>query len=74
MKITTIIGENGAMPQLCKGGSCPAAIIAEDGNAYVQGYVLAESENARLDAPVGEGFVRIPLATLKKIAAHVTAV
>jgi hypothetical protein len=72
MKITTIIGEHGRMPQLCKNSACPAAIVADDGNAYVQGYLLAASENAELTAPVGEGFVRIPLAVLKKIATQVT--
>jgi hypothetical protein len=71
MKIELIIGENGQQPQLCKGGGCPAAIVAADGNAYVQGYNLAETERANLDAPAGESFVRIPLATLKKIAAQV---
>jgi hypothetical protein len=71
MKIQKIIGENGAMPQLCKGGACPAAIIAADGNAYIQGYELAAVEKAALAAPQGEGFVRIPLATLKRIAAQV---
>jgi hypothetical protein len=72
MKIQKIIGENGPVQQLCKGGGCPAAIIAADGNAYVQGYDLAKAERANLDAPAGESFVRIPLATLKKIAARVT--
>ena len=72
MKIQKIIAENGPVQQLCKGGGCPAAIIAADGNAYVQGYDLAEAERENLDAPAGESFVRIPLATLKKIAAQVT--
>ena len=71
MTIKTIIGEHGAMPQLCKNGACPAAIVAADGNAYVQGYALAEAEKNELTAPAGEGFVRIPLATLKRIAAQV---
>ena len=70
MKIQKIIGENGAMPRLCKGGACPAAIIAEDGNVYVQGFELAPSEKSALTAPQGEGFVRMPLATLRKIAAQ----
>jgi len=73
MTIKKIIGENGAMPQLCKGGSCPAAIVADDGNAYVQGFELAAAERNALLAPEGENFVRIPLATLKKIAAQVSA-
>jgi hypothetical protein len=71
MQIQTIIGENGRMPKLCRGGVCPAAVIAADGNAYLQGYELAEAEKNELAAPAGEGFVRIPLATLKKIAAQV---
>lgn len=71
MKIQTIIGENGTLSQLCKGGSCPAAIIAEDGNAYIQGYELETAEKAALAAPQGEGFVRMPLAVLRKIAEQV---
>jgi hypothetical protein len=74
MKIERIIGEHGTMPQLCKNSACPAAIIAEDGNAYVQGYELQGDEKAALTAPAGEGFVRIPLAVLRKIAAQVTTV
>lgn len=73
MKIQTIIGENGRQSALCKSGSCPAAIIAEDGTAFVQGYELTEAEKAALSAPPGEGFVRIPLSTLRKIAAQVSA-
>ena len=72
MKITTIIGEQGKLPQLCKNGACPAAIITDGESAFVQGYLLAETEQAELTAPAGEGFVRIPLAALKKIAAQVT--
>jgi hypothetical protein len=71
MKIEKIIGEHGQLPQLCANGACPAAIVAADGNAYVQGYQLAASETSELTAPEGEGFVRIPLSTLKKIAAQV---
>lgn len=71
MKIQKILGENGAMPQLCNNSACPAAIIADDGNAYIQGYELGRAEKSALVAPQGEGFVRIPLATLKKIAAQV---
>ena len=73
MKIKKVIGENGPMAQLCNGGQCPAVIVGDDGNAYVQGYHLAGSEAAALTAPVGEGFVRMPLATLRKIAAQVAA-
>ena len=71
MKIKKIIGEHEAMPQLCKGGSCPAAIIADDGNAYIQGFQLEETERTTLTAPHGEGFVRMPLAVFRKIAAQV---
>lgn len=62
------------MPQLCNGGQCPAVIIGDDGNAYVQGYQLAAGESSELTAPVGEGFVKMPLATLRKIAAQVPAI
>ena len=71
MTIQTIIGENGQMPKLCKGGLCPAAVIAADGNVYIQGYELADTEKYELAAPAGEGFVRIPFTVLKKIAAQV---
>ena len=71
MKITQILGENGAMPQLCGSGKCPSVIIADDGNAYVQGYNLAADESKSLHAPLGEGFVRMPLATLRKLASQV---
>lgn len=73
MHIQRIIGEHGMLPTLCNSGSCPAAIIAADGNAYIQGYELAAGEKAALPAPAGEGFVRMPLATLQKIAAQVVA-
>jgi len=71
MTITKIIGENGVLPKLCNNGACPAAIIAEDGHAYIQGYELAPAEKTELSAPPGEGFVKMPLATLQKIAAQV---
>jgi hypothetical protein len=73
MKIKQILGENGAMPQLCNRGACPAAIITEDGHAYVQGYELTSGEKSDLSAPQGEGFVKMPLATLRKIAAQVAS-
>jgi hypothetical protein len=73
MTIRKIIGENGAMPQLCNGGQCPAIILAEDGNAYVQGLQLAANESSALVAPPGEGFVKMPLATLRKLAAQTAA-
>jgi hypothetical protein len=71
MKIQKIIGENGAMPQLCGRGSCPAAILAENGDVFVQGFVPAPSEGAELTAPAGESFVRMPRATFEKIARQV---
>lgn len=73
MKIQKIIGENGAMPQLCNSGQCPSLILGDDGNAYVQGFELAAGEKSALTAPQGEGFVRMPLATLRKLAAQVPA-
>lgn len=73
MKIQHIIGEHGAMPQLCKGGLCPTAIVTEDGHVFVQGYELTDTERAALSAPAGEGYVRMPLAVLRKLAAHVSA-
>ena len=71
MTIRKILGEHGPMEELCNGGLCPAAIIADNGNAYVQGYLLGPDAHKALSAPEGEGFVEIPLATLKKIAAQV---
>jgi hypothetical protein len=73
MKIQKIIGENGALPMLCGSGQCPAAIIAESGDVFVQGYVPAPGEGAELAAPLGEGFVRMPRATFEKIARQVLA-
>jgi hypothetical protein len=71
MTIRKILGEHGPMSELCSGGSCPAAILTDGGNAYVQGYKLEDGEKSNLSAPLGEDFVRIPLATLKKIAVQV---
>ena len=71
MKITKIIGENGAMPRMCNKGACPAAILAENGDVFVQGYIPVAGEE--LNAPIGEGFVRMPRATFEKIARHVLA-
>lgn len=71
MTIKKILGEDGPQNSICNQGSCPAAIVADDGNAYVQGYNLNADENAALGQPAGESFVRIPMATLKKIAAQV---
>jgi hypothetical protein len=73
MTIQKIIGENGAMPQLCRGGACPAAILADNGDVFVQGYVPAPAEGAALAAPAGESFVRMSRATFEKIARQVLA-
>lgn len=69
MKITKIIGENGVMPQMCGRGACPAAILAENGDIFVQGYTPVAGEE--LPAPEGEGFVRMPRAVFEKIARQV---
>jgi hypothetical protein len=73
MKIQKIIGENGVLPQLCGNGQCPAAIIADNDNVFVQGYLPAPGESAVLTAPNGESFVRMPRATFEKIARQVLA-
>ncbi len=72
MTIQKILGENGPQEQLCSGGACPAAIVASDGNVYVQGYLPTTEAERALKAPSGEGFVSIPLETAKKIAAQVS--
>jgi len=73
MTIQKIIGEHGVQQQLCRGGLCPAAIIADNGDVFVQGFVPAPAEGAALTAPIGEGFVRMPRATFEKIARQVLA-
>ena len=73
MTIQKILGENGPQKELCNGGSCPAAVVADDGNIYVQGYVPSNEATETLTAPAGESFVRIPIAVAKKIAAQVSA-
>ncbi len=72
MKVLKVIGEKGVMP-LCKDGACPAAVLVSGGHVFVQGYLPAHVESAALTAPVGEGFVRMPLETFKQIARHVMA-
>ena len=74
MKITHIIGEQGAMPQQCRNGACPSALLADNGDVFVQGFIPAPSEGAELTAPVGEAFVRMPRAVFEKIARQVLAV
>jgi hypothetical protein len=73
MTIQKIIGENGTMPQLCGRAACPAAILADNGDVFVQGYIPASSEADVLTAPTGESFVRMPRATFEKIARQVLA-
>jgi hypothetical protein len=73
MKIHKIIGEHGALPALCNGGTCPAAVITENGEIFVQGYVPAHSENQELKAPAGEGFVKMSRTTFEQIARRVLA-
>ena len=71
MKIKKIIGEHGAMPALCKGGACPAAILADNDSVFIQGHILAADEQAVLTAPDGESFVRMSRETFGKIARQV---
>ena len=58
------------MPALCARGACPAAIIADNGDVYVQGYIPG-AEAAALTAPGGESFVRMSRATFESIAKQV---
>jgi hypothetical protein len=71
MKIHKIIGEKGEMPKLCRGGSCPAAILTEGDNIVIQGYTLSVADRSNLSEPVGEDFVKMPRAVFEKIARHV---
>jgi hypothetical protein len=73
MKIQKIIGENGTMPQLCGRAACPAAILADTGDVFVQGYIPALEDGAALTAPSGESFVRMSRTTFEKIARQVLA-
>ena len=73
MKITKIIGENGVMPKLCSRGACPAAILADNGDVFIQGYIPEGTGNRELTAPDGESFVRMSRATFEKIARQVLA-
>ena len=70
MKIQKIIGEKGEMPQLCNGGSCPAAILT-DGDIFIQGYVPSATDRNHLSDPTGEDFVKMPRAVFEKIARQV---
>jgi hypothetical protein len=71
MTIEKIIGENGILPKLCNRGACPAAILTDNGDVFVQGYAIAPGESAELPAPEGESFVRMSRATFEKIARQV---
>jgi hypothetical protein len=71
MKIKKIIGERGEMPQFCAGGSCPAAILTEGGDLFVQGFIPSTDERGHLSQPVGEDFVKMPRAVFEKIARQV---
>lgn len=73
MTIQKILGENGPQEELCNGNSCPAAIIASDGNVYMQGNLISKEANSALSAPQGEGFVSMPIEVAKKIAAQLSA-
>jgi hypothetical protein len=73
MKITKIIGENGVMLTLCNRGACPAALLADNGDVFLQGYIPKATGNRELTAPDGEGFVRMSRATFEKIARQVLA-
>ena len=73
MTIQKIIGENGTRPLLCKTGGCPAAILTEGDDIFVQGYLPATAEENQLNAPGGEGFVKMSRATFEKIARQVLA-
>jgi hypothetical protein len=73
MKVQTIFGENGKLSQLCGNGQCPAAIISDNDEIIVQGYLLASGESSVLTAPAGEGFVRMKRKTFEAISRHVLA-
>ena len=71
MQIQKIIGENGAMPQFCNGGSCPAAVLTDGESIFIQGFVPVAGEQSKLSAPTGEQFVKMPRAVFEKIARQV---
>lgn len=67
MKITKIIGESGVLPSLCNNSACPAAVLTEEGDVFVQGYLPSSDESTTLKAPAGEGFVRMSRETFSRI-------
>jgi hypothetical protein len=73
MTIQKIVGEDGVLPKTCARGQCPAALLADNGDVFVQGYIPAASEESALIAPNGEGFVRMSRSTCEKIARQVLA-
>jgi hypothetical protein len=73
MTIEKIIGEQGQMPKLCRGGFCPAAVLTDDGNVFVQGFLPEQAESSELTAPGGEGFVKMSRVTFERIARQVLA-
>ena len=68
MQILKVIGEHGVSPQLCANAGCPAAVLTDGENVFVQGYILSEAERGQLSGPTGEDFVRMPRAVFEKIA------
>ncbi|MBL9170346.1 MAG: hypothetical protein JNN07_21600 [Verrucomicrobiales bacterium] len=71
MKIKYVLWGHGPIIQACNNGACPGAHITEDGHAIIQGYELTEAEKSAVPLTPGEGFVKMPLKTLKRIAAQV---
>ena len=71
MTIHKIFGEKGEMPQLCNGGTCPAAILVEGDEVIIQGYVPSASEREQLTGPAGEDFVKMPRSVFERIARQV---
>jgi len=56
---------------LCRGGGCPAAILTEEGDLFIQGYVPSATERSQLSEPVGETFVKMPREVFVQIARQV---
>ena len=71
MHIQKIIGEKGDMPQFCNGGGCPAAVLTDGEEIFVQGYIPSPAERGHLSGPDGEDFVKMPRAVFEKIARQV---
>lgn len=71
MKIKYVLMGQGPIAQACNNGACPMAHITDDGHAIIQGYELTEAEKSAVPPTPGEGFVKMPLKTLKRIAAQV---